>query len=315
LLKLVTPASTKVGLKRLNFEYFKLVVEQFSVVLLSKKRRLIEKEHLTFYGLKKIRQQKDGSPSTKTSATNEGGGEINRTRTRSRSRTSINIGIGVGIVIGIRIGIGIGRAIVRAIGREIGRGIGRGIGIGIGRGIREIKNNEIIYPTALYPFGGETLHKPYSLSLLKFSQRGAAIIQKREFHHKVKAKNRIGPHNIDTLSIIFGSLLGPAFGGGEITKKVEGCMLVLKIKGIKNDYVQWLYTFFYNRGYTSNIQPRQYTRILKSKEGKVYYGYEFNTFTFRSFSWIHGLFYNKGRKVIPNYIYIYEYLTPLALAV
>jgi hypothetical protein len=81
LLKLVTPASTKVGLKRLNFEYFKLVVEQFPVVLLSKKRRLIEKEHLTLDGLKKIRQQKYGSPSTKTSANNEGGGEINRTRT------------------------------------------------------------------------------------------------------------------------------------------------------------------------------------------------------------------------------------------
>jgi hypothetical protein len=117
------------------------------------------------------------------------------------------------------------------------------------------------------------------------------------------------------LSIIFGSLLGH----GEINKKVEGCMLVLNLKGINNDYAHWLNTFFYNRGYTSNLKPRQYTRTIKSKEGskegKVYYGYEINTFTFRSFSWIHGLFYNKGRKVIPNYIYIYEYLTPLTLAV
>lgn len=71
--------------------------------------------------------------------------------------------------------------------------------------------------------------------------------------------------------------------------------------------------FFYSRGYTSNLQPRQYTRTLRSKEGKVYYGYEFNTFTFISFSWIHEMFYHKGKKVIP--LNISEYLTPLALAV
>jgi hypothetical protein len=53
-------------------------------------------------------------------------------------------------------------------------------------------------------------HNPYSRSLLKSSPK----IKKREFHHKVKAKNRIGPHNIDTLSIILGSLLG----NGQMTK-------------------------------------------------------------------------------------------------
>lgn len=77
---------------------------------------------------------------------------------------------------------------------------------------------------------------------------------------------------------------------------------MLVVRETNNDYAHWLNTFFYNRGYTSNLQPIQYTRTLKSTEGKVYYGYEFNTFTFRSFSLIQDLFYNKGRKVIPKNI-------------
>ena len=183
----------------------------------------------------------------------------------------------------------------------------RQIKSGQNKGRREIKfnKNTIISPTPLYHKCGGTGQNPYSRSLLKSSH--PTIIQKREFHHKVKARNRIGPHNNDTLSIIFGSLLG----NGKMKTKVEGCMLV--VRETNNDYAQWLNTFFYNRGYTSNLQPIQYTRTLKSTEGKVYYGYEFNTFTFRSFSWIHDLFYNKGRKVIPKNIS--EYLTPIALAV
>ena len=133
------------------------------------------------------------------------------------------------------------------------------------------------------------------------------IIQKREFHHMVRARNRIGPHNADTLSVVFGSLLG----NGHIKRLVEGSMLVVRETNL--DYAQWLYVFLYNRGYTSNLQPRQYIRTIQSKQGKVYYGYEFNTFTFRSFNWIHQMFYKKGTKVVPKNIY--EYLTPLALAV
>jgi hypothetical protein len=50
------------------------------------------------------------------------------------------------------------------------------------------------------------------------------IIQKREFHQNVKARNRIGPHNVETLSVIFGSLLG----NGKMKRLVEGNMLVIR---------------------------------------------------------------------------------------
>lgn len=88
---------------------------------------------------------------------------------------------------------------------------------------------------------------------------------------------------------------------------------MLVVRGTNKEYALWFYNFLYNRGYTSNLQPRQSTKTLISKEGTEYFGYEFNTFTFRSFNWIHRMFYNNGRKVIPGNIY--EYLTPLALAV
>ena len=166
-------------------------------------------------------------------------------------------------------------------------------------------NNKGASRSEIKPNKDTNIYKIYPPSLLK----GATFfIQKREFHHHiVKAKNRIGPHNIDIVSVIIGSLLG----NSQMKRLVEGSMLV--VKETDKDYAQWLYTFFYSRGYTSNLHPRQYTISIRSKEGKVSHGYEFNTFTFRSFSWIHKMFYKNGRKVIP--LNIYDYLTPLALAV
>ena len=54
-----------------------------------------------------------------------------------------------------------------------------------------------------------------------------------------------------------------------------------------------------------------YTRSVKTKK---HFGFEFNTFTFASFDWIHDLFYDKqGTKYISKEIE--KYLTPLALAI
>jgi hypothetical protein len=56
-----------------------------------------------------------------------------------------------------------------------------------------------------------------------------------------------------------------------------------------------------------------YTRKLKKGDQvKEYYGYEFHTFTFRSFDWVHRMFYKNGKKVVS--LEIAKYLTTLALA-
>jgi ubiquinol-cytochrome c reductase cytochrome b subunit len=140
-------------------------------------------------------------------------------------------------------------------------------------------------------------------------------VEVRKYYHisNIRAVNRIGPHNEDVLSVIIGSLLGDAYAN---KRSGEGVRICYRQSIRHKEYLFWLYNFFYNRGYASNLQPRQYTRTIKNKvaaQGKIYYGYEFNTFTFRNFNWIHGMFYNNGRKIIPQNLY--EFLTPLALAV
>lgn len=134
---------------------------------------------------------------------------------------------------------------------------------------------------------------------------------RREFHTRVRASNRIGPHNKDIIYVLIGSLLGDAYAN---KRSIEGTRICYRQSIIHKDYLFWIYNFFYSRGYTSNLEPRMYTRVLKKgKQSTIHYGYEFNTFTFRSFNWIHEIFYKKGKKYInPN---IEKYITPLALAV
>ena len=133
----------------------------------------------------------------------------------------------------------------------------------------------------------------------------------RSFHTKVRASKRIGPHNEDVLSVIVGSLLGDCYGS---RRSIEGTRFSYKQSIVHKEYLFWLFNFFYTRGYCSNLKPREYTIILKNRSKiKEYHGYEFNTFTFRSFNWIYDMFYHKGKKIIRTEIK--KYLTPLALAV
>ena len=153
--------------------------------------------------------------------------------------------------------------------------------------------------------------KPAATSIFSWAQPYSLNkVQKRSFHTNVRAINRKGPHNRDIIEVIIGSILGKAHANN---RTGEGVRICYRQSIRHKEYLFWLHNFFYARGYTSNLQPRQYTMTLRTKEGTEYYGYEFNTFTFRSFNWIHRMFYNNGRKVIPENIY--EYLTPLALAV
>jgi len=136
-------------------------------------------------------------------------------------------------------------------------------------------------------------------------------LNKRSFHTKVRASRRIGPHNEDVISLLVGSLLGDAYGS---RRSGEGTRFSYRQSIIHRDYLFWLYDFFYTRGYCSNLKPRKYIRILINEfEKKEHYGYEFNTFTFRSFDWIYDMFYKKGKKIINSNIE--NYITPLALAV
>ena len=126
---------------------------------------------------------------------------------------------------------------------------------------------------------------------------------------KIKAKNRIGPHNEDIISVLVGSLLGDAHA----EKLYNGGVRFRFRQSIKHkDYIHWLYDFFNKRGYCNNNLPsisiQKYGSAKKNYE--VYY---FNTYSYTNFLWLYRLFYNKKKKMIPSNIY--DYITPLALAI
>jgi LAGLIDADG DNA endonuclease family len=132
---------------------------------------------------------------------------------------------------------------------------------------------------------------------------------KKFFHTRCRAINRIGPHNIDIISIIFGLLLGAGYA---MNSSGEGVRISIKQSIIHKEYLFSLYEFFFYRGYCSNLIPRKYNITIKGID-KIYYGYEFNTFTFRSFFWIYNSFYTKGKKILP--LNMEEFITPLTLAI
>ena len=130
---------------------------------------------------------------------------------------------------------------------------------------------------------------------------------------RITSLERIGPHNIDIISIIIGSLLGD----GHLEKRNRGIGTRIKFEqSNKNvEYLMWFHSYFSTRGYCNINKPELKKRIRKN--GEIYFHYSINTFTFSSFNWIHDLFYmcSEGKyvKIIPHNIE--QYLTPLALAI
>lgn len=125
---------------------------------------------------------------------------------------------------------------------------------------------------------------------------------------RIRAINRIGPHNKDILSIIFGSLLGDCYG--EYRSKGNGTRFCFYQEASHLSYLIWLHKKLSNLNYCSEISPKTHTRL--GKEGKVRKIIRFKTWTFSSFNWIHELWYSNNKKIVPNSIG--DYLTPLALA-
>lgn len=138
-------------------------------------------------------------------------------------------------------------------------------------------------------------------------------IIRRYFHTpSIRSSKRIGPHNIDIISILVGSLLSEGYSSfRKNAKSQDGIRFTFKQSIIHKEYLEWLYNYLSRRGYcNAKTKPRE--QIVISR-GKKYIRYTFTTFTFRSLKWLNKLFYKKGHKYINSSIS--NYLTPLALAV
>ena len=124
---------------------------------------------------------------------------------------------------------------------------------------------------------------------------------------KIRANRRIGPHNKDILSIIFGSLLGDGYA----EKRNEGTRINFYQEDSHSSYLIWLHTLISNLGYCNSKIPIITTRL--GSKGKLRKIIRFSTWTYSSLNWVHNLWYINGKKVIPKNIQ--EYLTPLSLAI
>ena len=127
--------------------------------------------------------------------------------------------------------------------------------------------------------------------------------------NKIKGISRIGPHNIDVLSIIYGSLLGDAYAEKRLSG--TGTRICFYQEDTHLKYLLYLHNLLSKAGYCNDKLPITKERLgLKGKVRKVA---RFSTWTYTSFNWIHEEWYINGRKCVPNNID--QYITPLALAI
>lgn len=127
--------------------------------------------------------------------------------------------------------------------------------------------------------------------------------------NKIKGVFRIGPHNIDVLSIITGSLLGDAHA--EKRAAGVGTRISFYQEHSHLKYIYYLHGILSAAGYCEEKIPLAKHRL--GMKGKVRRVLRFHTWTYTSFNWIKELWYADNRKRVPDNIS--QYLTPLALAV
>lgn len=122
------------------------------------------------------------------------------------------------------------------------------------------------------------------------------------------SKAFIGPHNIDILSVFYGTLLGDSF----IEKRCNNIRISFQQENSNVEYLFWLWNLLSEAKYCTNIKPKLRTRI--GKGGKIRFYYKFNTYTFSNLNYIYYDFYKNNSlfKRVPDNIY--DYLTPLAFA-
>ena len=164
--------------------------------------------------------------------------------------------------------------------------------------------------------------KPSSalLSNLPGKQRNTlgGITQKRSFgSNRLKPHQRIGPHDLDVISLIVGSLLSNSY----LEKREYGLGIrIIFVKWSNNvEYLMWFHSALVNAGYCSFKRPRLYKLI--SKGNKVFFLIIFKTYSFSSFRWLYDLFYppfnrdgvRNNLKIFPEQNF-FNLLTPLVLA-
>jgi ubiquinol-cytochrome c reductase cytochrome b subunit len=108
-----------------------------------------------------------------------------------------------------------------------------------------------------------TEYKLAYLNILILNQ-SCIIITEKELN-RIPSNKRIGPHNKDILSILFGSLLGDCHA--EFRSKGNGTRFCFYQESSHSSYLIWLHTLISQLGYAPSKEPLIQTRL--GKNGKV----------------------------------------------
>lgn len=124
---------------------------------------------------------------------------------------------------------------------------------------------------------------------------------------------KVGPHNIDIISLIIGSTLGDSHL--EKRKSGKGTRVIFEQCGRNVEYLMYFFKILKMGGYCNPDSP-----VLKKRIGRnnnVLFYYRINSYTFYSFNWLYDLFYEqKNEKWVKtiNPVLI-RYINPMVLAV
>ena len=97
---------------------------------------------------------------------------------------------------------------------------------------------------------------------------------------KLSSLNRIGPHNIDILSIIIGSTLGDT--QLEERKNGIGTRVIFELSNKNVEYLMWFHSYLSIRGYCNPEKPKLQKRIKKNNE--ITFHFRIISYTYYSFN-------------------------------
>ena len=113
--------------------------------------------------------------------------------------------------------------------------------------------------------------------------------------NKAKSHQRVGPHNLPVISVIFGCVLGDAYA--EFRR--GSTRICFQQENVNASYLYWLHAFFAQHGYCNPKKPKLQYRL--GQKGQKRFVLRFKTWSFQSFNWIHEAFYQNNVKRVPVY--------------
>jgi ubiquinol-cytochrome c reductase cytochrome b subunit len=169
----------------------------------------------------------------------------------------------------------------------------------------------------------------YYIDLAEFTSLAHLLISSSSFpllpfnKARTKATLRIGPHDLDVLSIIICGLLGD-WWSHKIPSRVGMSVRFQIEQAVSNTaYIHQLALYLYEKGYCASFLPK----LIKKHNSFLYkhadttidrFNFRLTLFTYSNLVWIHEGFYvndmstGKTFKKVPNWIS--EYITPLGLS-